>query len=216
MGGAKEPDANSGGLMDVSGMAEMQAAIAAELNSKYEEKIRTLQAKIVQAEKKRKQEEHARRQQNTDDIKKAMEAAAKAAETKLKRKEEQIAKKNERLKEMKKRQQDMAKKAATATKVKAVVEKKEEEEKLEGWLQKKGAKGPVKKWRWRWFAYEPQQHRLCYYTKVGPKIDLKGFIELRDCQSVYVLPNEFQVRFRVFLFCPFLTFCFLLVGNHTS
>ena len=113
MGGAKEPDANSGGLMDVSGMAEMQAAIAAELKSKYEEKIRTLQAKIVQAEKKRKQEEHARRQQNTDDIKKAMEAAAKAAEKKLKRKEEQIAKKNERLKEMKKRQQDMAKKAAT-------------------------------------------------------------------------------------------------------
>ena len=39
MGGAKEPDANSGGLMDVSGMAEMQAAIAAELKSQYEEKI---------------------------------------------------------------------------------------------------------------------------------------------------------------------------------
>ena len=43
---AKEAESSSGGLMDVSGMAEMQAAIAAELKSKYEDKIRTLQAKL--------------------------------------------------------------------------------------------------------------------------------------------------------------------------
>ena len=86
-----------GGLMDVSGMAEMQAAIAAELKSKYEEKIRTLQAKIVQSEKKRTQDEKARRLQNTEDIKKAMVAAQKAAERKIAKKEEQLNKKNEKL-----------------------------------------------------------------------------------------------------------------------
>jgi flagellar biosynthesis GTPase FlhF len=180
---ASEAAPAGGGLMDLSTMAEYHAAILKELKGKYEEKIRSLQAKImdeVRRDKARRDKATARRQQNTEEIKKAMLAAQKASERKIAKHKEFAAKRQKELKEVKKQLSE-------------VVAKKEEEEKIEGWLQKRANKGVVKRWYWRWFAYEPLAHRLNYYTKEGPTIELKGFIDLRDCEKIYVLPNEEQV-----------------------
>lgn len=46
---------------------------------------------------------------------------------------------------------------------------------LEGWLMKKSDKGVVKRWYWRWFAYDAPSHKLLYYTKEGPKMEMKGY-----------------------------------------
>lgn len=191
--------------MDVSSMAEYQTAIKKELKGVYEEKIRSLQAKLVHEKKKRQQEAGARKQAGAEEIKRAMLAAQKASERKVAKQKELAARKSKELKEIKKQLAAQAKKAASKTKV---VAKKEEEEKLEGWLQKRGNKGVVKRWYWRWFAYEPLAHRLCYYTKEGPKIELKGFIDLRDCKKIYVLPNEEQVTMGLACVAPCL--CLIL------
>jgi hypothetical protein len=57
--------------MDVSSMAEYQAAIAKELKGKYEEKIRSLKAKLVHETKKRQQEAGARKHAGAEQIKQA-------------------------------------------------------------------------------------------------------------------------------------------------
>ena len=71
-------------------------------------------------------------------------------------------------------------------------------EPLEGHLMKKGNKGTVKKWSWRYFEYKPETHRLNYSEeqKSGQK-KYKGFIDLTDpgCK-VFVLPNAMQDKCR--------------------
>lgn len=69
-----------------------------------------------------------------------------------------------------------------------------------GWLQKKGSKGFGKKggkgWSWRWFVYRPNEHQLLYYEKEGPKMELKGTIEMKHATKVYVLDNKYQDKAR--------------------
>lgn len=69
-----------------------------------------------------------------------------------------------------------------------------------GWLQKKGSKGIGRKggkgWSWRWFIYRPKEHQLLYYEKDGPKMELKGTIEMKDAKRVYVLDNKDQDKAR--------------------
>jgi hypothetical protein len=69
-----------------------------------------------------------------------------------------------------------------------------------GWLQKKGSKGFGKKggkgFVWRWFIYKPKEHQLLYYEKDGPKMELKGAIEMKYATRVYVLDNKYQDKAR--------------------
>eukprot|EP01043_Picozoa_sp_COSAG02_P015179 COSAG02_NODE_641_length_19049_cov_119.025541_4_plen_377_part_00 len=71
-------------------------------------------------------------------------------------------------------------------------------DKLEGFLMKKSTKGPIKKWQWRWFVYDPNKHRLDYYEEdLKQKKVYKGCIPLvdPDCK-VFVLPNDLQDKCR--------------------
>ena len=115
---ASEAAPAGGGLMDLSTMAKYQAAIAQELKGKYEEKIRSLQAKIIDEVRRDQEVRREKRQQNTaerEEIKKAMLAAQKASERKIAKHKEVAAKRQKELKKVKKQLSE-------------VVAKKEEEE----------------------------------------------------------------------------------------
>ena len=81
---------------------------------------------------------------------------------------------------------------------------------MEDWLMKKADKGVVKKWSWRWFQYDKNSHRLLYYVKEGPKMEMRGHIDLKDTAKVFVLPNEIQVAAPPFPAVLFTNSAFLL------
>jgi len=59
--------------------------------------------------------------------------------------------------------------------------------KVEGWLWKRGVKGPTgRNWRYRWFISE-NNGRLYYYRK-GNQLTLRGFIDLDKITEVQDLP----------------------------
>ena len=187
-----------GGMVDMQAMAEMQESIAAEYKGKYEERIKALQAKLAESNKKLKAAEtkakNAKKGASSEELKAAMAAAAKkaneSAEVKQKKMEARLAKKEAALKEAKR-------KAATAS-GKPIKKKEPEVVKLEGFLMKKGDKG-LKKWQWRWFVYDPQKHRLNYFLKedLKQKKVLKGHIDLTEpACKVFVLPNDLQDKCR--------------------
>ena len=192
---ATEAPAETG--MSMVEMAEMQESIAAEYKGKYEERIKALQAKLGESSKKLKAAETKLKSKGAghsdEKLKAAMAAAAKkaneSADQKQKKLEARLKKKDAALKEQKRKAAMMSGKP----------QKKKEKvvEKLEGFLMKKGDKGIVKKWEWRWFEYDPQKHRLTYYLKEGPKKEYKGFIDLTEKDSkVFVLPNDMQDKCR--------------------
>ena len=183
--------------MSMVEMAEMQESIAKEYKGKYEERIKALQHKNVESSKKLKAAETKLKNQKAgasdEQLKAAMAAAAKkaneSAEVKQKKMEARLAKKDAALKEQKRK--------AAMQSGKPQKKKEKVVENLEGFLMKKGDKGIVKKWDWRWFEYDPLKHRLTYYLKEGPKKEYKGFIDLseKDCK-VFVLPNDMQDKCR--------------------
>mmetsp|Transcript_23439 Transcript_23439/g.26020 ORF Transcript_23439/g.26020 Transcript_23439/m.26020 type:complete len:123 (+) Transcript_23439:190-558(+) len=63
----------------------------------------------------------------------------------------------------------------------------ESSEKLQGWLKKKGDKGPIKTWKNRWFDYNEAKKRL-YYFKDKHEAEM-GYIDLSRIKAVYKLPN---------------------------
>lgn len=190
----------AGGLIDMQQMTEMQEQIASEYKTKYEERIKGLQAKLADTSKKLKAAEtkvkNARRGASSEELKAAMAAAAKkaneSAEAKQKKMEARLAKKDAALKEQRR-------KAAMLSGKPAKQKQQKVEMKLEGFLMKKGNKGPIKKWQWRWFVYDTSKHRLDYYLKedLKQKKVYKGYIDLvePDCK-VFVLPNDLQDKCR--------------------
>ena len=207
--------------------AEATAEAKAEMKAKYDQQVATLKKKLADSEKKLKKASSQPKQvrfhtpcpsqslasahldsgrllrRQADPaameatIKAAMEAAQKKAfEQANLSAEKKAAKMEARLKKKEALLREQKKKAALLSGKKPKKVKKAEP--LEGHLMKKGNKGIVKKWSWRYFEYKPETHRLNYSEeqKSGQK-KYKGFIDLTDpgCK-VFVLPNAMQDKCR--------------------
>ena len=59
-------------------------------------------------------------------------------------------------------------------------------------LEKKQGKGLVKKWQWRLCEYSWDMNRIVYSEQIGSTHTTKGFVELRTCDGVELVPEEQQ------------------------
>ena len=196
-GGSRQGGGSSqggGGLLDVASLADMQAQVAAEYKAKYDAALSAQKNKLKQQAKAHETELVAAEKRGASTAMKKMTKAMRQAKI---AQEKEAARAAERAERQHKKELRQAKAAAAkaAGPAKPAVQ--------EGWLQKKGAKGIKgikgkggKGWSWRWFRYSPADHVLLYYHKEGPKMDLRGTIDLANAKRIYVLDNKDQDKAR--------------------